>query len=351
MRWARWWRAPWWLVALATGAKSFADSPLLGSRRLNARGLHAVRVRLAHALTAQRRRRLAAAVPPHWREAFDRDGYVVVPDLLSPAELEAVRRTLSEERLPMRAHLQGDTITARVVLDRPAMARLPALERLLKRRDLRALFAYVAGTRAPPAHFLQTILGGAAPGDLPDPQVHLHADAFYSSMKAWLFLADVADNGRPLTYVAGSHRLTPARLAWERGRSLTVLEHGDRLSQRGSFRVEQEELPGLGLPTPTRFAVPANTLIVADMFGFHARGDAAKPTTRVELWSYSRRAPFLPNVGGWLLAPLAGSRGGLVYRLTDWLDRRGLRRQHWHDIGLQPAAAPDLGDGPPERLL
>ena len=35
----RWWRAPLWVLALATGAKSFADNPILGSNRLNRRGL------------------------------------------------------------------------------------------------------------------------------------------------------------------------------------------------------------------------------------------------------------------------------------------------------------------------
>jgi hypothetical protein len=351
--WARWWRAPLWAAALATGAKSFVDNPVLGSRRLNARGLHVARVRLAHALAAARRRRLASDVPHAWREGFDRDGFVIVQDLLSPDELAEIRRVLHEQPLPMRAHLQGDTITARVVLDRQASEQLPAIERLVRRRDLQALFAYAAGTRTPPVHYLQTILGGAVASGFPDPQVHLHADAFYPSMKAWLFLADVPADGRPLTYVAGSHRLTPERLAWERGRSLTVLDHGDRLSQRGSFRVEREELPGLKLADPIRFAVPANTLVVADMFGFHARGDSDRPTTRVELWSYNRRPPFLPDLARRLLAlaPRSLSGGHLIYRGGDLLHRWGLRRQHWHDVGPQRAMAPDLQGRPPESLL
>ena len=40
------WRLPWWAAQLATGAKSFADNPLIGSPRLNALGMHAGRVRL-----------------------------------------------------------------------------------------------------------------------------------------------------------------------------------------------------------------------------------------------------------------------------------------------------------------
>lgn len=348
-RWTDWWRAPLWLLALATGAKSFIDNPVIGSRRLNARGLHARRVMLAHALAGRRRAGLAAAVPPAWREAFERDGYVVVRDLLPPAELAAVRQVLSEEALPMRAHLQGDTITARVVLDRAVLGRLPAIRALLARPDLRALFAYVAATRSPPIHYLQTILGGASPDQLPDPQIHLHADAFQPSMKAWLFLADVPADGRPLTYVAGSHRLSPERLSWERARSLAVLENGDRLSQRGSLRIEPAELPALGLPEPTAFAVPANTLVVADMFGFHARGESDRPTTRVELWSYNRRPPFLPDVARWLLAGFGRDR--LLYRAGDLLDRWKLRRQHWHDIGLQRPTAPDLNGREPLSLL
>ena len=39
-------------------------------------------------------------------------------------------------------------------------------------------------------------------------------------MKAWLFLTDVARDEGPLTYIPGSHRLTPARLAWEKQKSL-----------------------------------------------------------------------------------------------------------------------------------
>jgi hypothetical protein len=71
----------------------------------------------------------------------------------------------------------------------------------------------------------------------------------------------------------------------------------DRMSSRGSFRISAAELPDLGLPKPRRFAVPGNTLIVADTFGFHARVPATRPSTRVEIWGYGRRSPFLPWTG------------------------------------------------------
>ena len=62
----------------------------------------------------------------------------------------------------------------------------------------------------------------------PDPQLELHSDTFHPSLKAWLFLTDVPEDGRPLTYVAGSHRLTPDRLAWEKRRTVEI-DEADRL--------------------------------------------------------------------------------------------------------------------------
>ncbi|MET0361795.1 MAG: phytanoyl-CoA dioxygenase, partial [Sphingobium sp.] len=48
-------RWPFWAAQLVTGAKSFADNRLIGSRRLNALGLHRLRVRGAYAMTRWRR--------------------------------------------------------------------------------------------------------------------------------------------------------------------------------------------------------------------------------------------------------------------------------------------------------
>jgi hypothetical protein len=78
----RWCRSPLWLVQLATGAKSFADNPILGSPNLNRRGLHVARLKAAHALATRRRARLAHLVAQDLREEFDRNGFVVIKDYL-----------------------------------------------------------------------------------------------------------------------------------------------------------------------------------------------------------------------------------------------------------------------------
>src|SRR6185437_3772399 len=73
---------PLWLAQVATQEKFFARNPVIGSRRLNERGLHVARTRTAHRLAAGRRERLARRLDPADRAAFDRDGFIVKRDFL-----------------------------------------------------------------------------------------------------------------------------------------------------------------------------------------------------------------------------------------------------------------------------
>ena len=312
-RFLRWWRAPLWLFALFTGAKSFADNPILGSRRLNRAGLHVQRKRLAQMLARWRRSRLARDIPVDVREQFDRDGFVVIPDFLPDEDFRLLQSALLDGAFECREHQQGDTLTRRIAVGPALLARVPQLATLLDSQRWKGITAYVAATRSAPLYYIQTIAGGVAEGPR-DPQLELHSDTFHPSLKAWLFLTDVPDDGRPLTYVAGSHLLSPERADWEQRRSSTLLADGDRLSQRGSLRISASELPALRLPPPTRFSVPANTLVAIDTCGFHARADSDRPTLRVELWAYSRRAEWF---------------GAIVDRLA----KRGLMVQHWRRAG------------------
>jgi len=311
----------------------------LGSRRLNRAGLHLWRLRLAHRMAKRRRARLATLLPIELRKQFDRDGFIVIPDFIPREEFRPLQASLLEAELDCREHVQGDAITRRVPVNANLLQRFTPLSRLLDSPRWKGLMSYVASTRAAPLYYIQTIIGGVAKGP-PDPQLQLHSDTFHPSLKAWLFLTDVEENARPLTYVAGSHRLTSERARWEYQRSIDVLDHGDRLSQRGSLRVSLEELRTLGLPQPTRFCVPANTLVVVDTHGFHARGDSDHPTLRVELWAYCRRSPFLPWTGADLLSwrPIAVRRADWLASLVDWLDRRGWMKQHWRSAGKRRVA-------------
>ncbi len=329
-----WWHLPWWLISPLTGAKSFVDNPVLGSVRLNKLGLHTGRVRAAHTLASARRRKLGRHLPAPLRQQFDKNGFIVVRDFLDHADFAVLREQLLGLDTMSRSQQQGDTVTTRVPVGPELLAANPRLEQLLRSPLWQSALHYVASFRSRPLYYLQAIRTGVAAGD-PDPQQDLHSDTFHPSMKAWLFLSDVGEEDAPLTYVAGSHRLTPARMAWERAKSITVLASGDRLSQRGSSRIAADELAALGLPAPTRFTVPANTLVIIDTCGFHARGRSARPTVRTELWAYCRRSPFLPWTGWNLLSasPIADRRGEWLAKALDRLDRLGWAKQYWKPNG------------------
>ena len=321
--------APLWAAQLATGTKSFERNPVIGSRWLNERGLHTARVRLAGRIAEIRRRHLASLVSEADRAGFERDGFVIRPNFLPDTEFAELLRQVKAYRGILREIGEGDTILRKIALDPKTLAALPALGRLLRHPEWRGLIRYIGSRDAEPVVWIQSILRHAHEGPA-DPQTALHADTFHPTVKAWLFLTDVAADAGPFAYVPGSHRLTPERLDWERRMSLAAPSSRDADTRQGSFRIEPGELAALGLPEPRIFAVPANTLIVADTFGFHARGPSAGRSVRVEIWAYGRRSPFVPWPGlDWWSGAALARRSLLGWRLGDMLERAGVKPHRW----------------------
>lgn len=337
-------KTPFWIAALATGAKSFRDNPILGSAELNRRGLHSRRSRLAHHLAWSRRARLARLISAADREAFDRDGFILRNEFLPPDVFSRLRDAVLSHAAPAREMLQSDTITRRIAVDREFIAAVPEIKELLSNPDWRGFNRYVGSFDQEPLTYIQTILSHVCDSP-PDPQTALHIDTFHPTVKAFYFLNDVAADEGPFVYVPGSHRLTAGRLAWEYDLSIRAAKSEDRLSGRGSFRATDAEIEQMGFAPPRAFAVPANTLVVADTNGFHARGLSVRPSVRVEIWTYGRRNPFLPWAGFDIgsLPGIADRRVPLMWRTLDILKRYGLGRQPWQPVGLlKPRDPPGL---------
>ena len=321
---------PLWIAQLATGTKSFERNLVIGSRHLNQQGLHTARVAIAHRLAEARRRKLTGLVSVQDREAFERDGFVVRPNFLPAGEFAGLLAQVKAYRGgPLREISEGDTIMRKIALDPRTLRSLPALAGLLRSPEWRGLIRYIGSRDAEPVVWIQSLSRHACDGPA-DPQTRLHADTFHPTVKAWLFLTDVRADAGPFTYVPGSHILTPQRLAWERRMSLAASDSADAENRQGSFRIDPAELRDMGLPEPRVFAVPANTLVVADTFGFHARGPSAGRSLRVEIWAYGRRSPFVPWAGfdPWTAAALA-RRSLISWRFGDLLDRAGIKPHRW----------------------
>lgn len=285
------------LAQLFTSAKSFSANPLLGNRLLNRMGLHVFRVVLAAGISRFRFFCLQGLVCRQEREAYHRDGFLLIKNFLPPEQFAALNDEVRAIRGEVRECIQGDTLTHRLQLSERVLKQQPACRELLSGERLSKLMRYTASRNTSPVYYVQSIKSNVTDGD-PDPQRNLHSDTFHATMKAWLFVDDVSDSNGPLNYVAGSQRLTLKRLLWEYRNSVVGSELENSYAARGSLRINKKELPAMGFPQPTAFRVPANTLVIANTNGFHCRGEATGgPSSRLEVWAYSRTNPFNPFPG------------------------------------------------------
>ena len=290
--------APVWALQLFSGTKSFRSNDLIGSTLLNRLGLHVARKVLAHGFTSARRGLLAGLAPRELRARFRRDGYVMIPDFLPPAEFEALR---AEAKAlaggpDVRRLQEGDTFTRLAMLDDEALARAPQMQRFLSSRRFLDLVDYCGARLKLPFCQVQVLRRDFTANES-DPQKDLHADTFHPTLKGWYFLDDVDPARGPFEYVPGSHRLTRGRLAWEYRQSLKARRSDNPHVSAGSFRIRQEELKDIGLPEPVKVAVPANTLVLADTAGFHRRGETIDGTERTAVYIFMRTNPFNPILG------------------------------------------------------
>jgi hypothetical protein len=119
-----------------------------------------------------------------------------------------------------------------------------------------------------------------------DVQKVMHMDTFFITVKFWFFPEDVTIDDGPFCYVAKSNILTDKRKEWMR-RQWTDIIDGKIDPQRtyghaeGSLRIFDDELIEMGFdPEATAHLVKANTLVIANTFGFHARGEVSNTVIR-----------------------------------------------------------------------
>ena len=339
--WRRWLLAPVHAVAVATSAKSFRDNPVIGSPTLNRWGLHVWRRRVAAWLGRVRRRQLAHLLSAEDRIAFERDGFVIKRNFLDDATFRALRAEITGLSADAREAVIGDTLTRLIPLDAVTLRGLATTRRVLEGPAYRGLLAYIGSFKRRPHLYVQTVFSQFCQAE-PDIQSFFHADTFHPTVKAWLFLDEVAEDTIPFTYVPGSHYHTKRRLAFERRLSQSAWCAGDRLTAEGSVRFSERDIARMGYGPPARLPVSGNTLVVADTSGIHARGTTNLKSVRLSIWAYSRSNPFLPWVWGDPNAvPLIkGYALRLYWLVTDRLKDAQRKRRDWRWVGARTPLSP-----------
>lgn len=325
--------APFYILSVVTGAKSFRGNSVIGSVWLNRAHLHINRIAIAHIITHFRWWLLSPLMPRSLRRSFAQDGFVAIPDFISEEDIAAIKNEISAHPGPVRQLTQGDTATQRILLDHKATRNSPALRALAKNAKLWRYLSYCGAKIMPPLLYIQRVRNGFRDKG-PDPQKNMHSDTFHPTMKAWLFLEDVTAKKGPFTYARGSHRFTPERKKWEHEKALQAASGTDKYSEKGSFRVTPEQIKKMGFEAAEGVSVKAGTLVIANTNGFHGRGQAENGASRLEIWAYSRHNPFNP-LPGLDFPGLRHIRNSILQSFWRMRDRKAEKRggkASWHLI-------------------
>lgn len=131
-----------------------------------------------------------------------------------------------------------------------------------------------------------------------DVQKIMHMDTFFPTLKFWFFPEEVTIDDGPFCYVAKSNILTYKRKEWMRGQWQNIIDgkiEPERTygHEEGSLRIFDSELRDMRLEAKA-YVVKANTLVIANTFGFHARGSVSDNVIRQAIHGSIRlNSPFV----------------------------------------------------------
>lgn len=256
------------IVDMHSSYKSLDRRPF-NDKALTHQGIHVARYVFANYYHVARKKSdfLSDTVPwpfghPWEAGLFDKDGLVILNDFKVPSKyIDDLNRA------------------------DPSISKQPSNMFTGKIPNLRSLIEACIGTSASPhlEHntFYQVIENTE---DDNDEQKDYHCDTFFPALKFWYFPSSVSATEGPLVYVKNSNEINTKRLDWLYEQTVSVVDGSWDKSRRrghpeGSFRVTDIELFEMNLhacPVP----VEANTLVIANVGGFHGRGDANGRHTR-----------------------------------------------------------------------
>ena len=296
------------LLSIFSAKKSFG-LPIIGSPLLNKLGLHILRIKIADFVLQLRRLQVAGFKRPDNVLEFKRDGILVIENFLPDSDFESLIAEISQtmEAVDRSTAIQsyGESGFGKKHhydwgfdrFDGGTLNRFysispnhPRAQAFINHPRLRKLTAWLAGTyHNPHKYYLYKLRHGSQSLNV-DSQKDIHRDTFHSAIKLWYFLEDVKPEHGPFHYAPGTHKMSIKRLVWERKRSIKASKE----NRGGAFRISPQELAQLSDGGLKSYPVKANTLVIADIRGFHCRGAALENQSRLSIYANIRPAPFLP---------------------------------------------------------
>ena len=168
-------------------------------------------------------------------------------------------------------------------VDKNEYEKFPAMKKFARNKQLIRLISVGEGIKVVDElkkfNLEKTIFGD--PNKDIDANVPFHADIHFHSHKVLFYMSDVTEEGGPFTYCKNSHLNNLNRLWFEfkRGQLKDAHIEGWRIQQHLDKKFFNNYFRKLK-NKEYKVACPANTLVIANVHGFHKRGESISGVER-----------------------------------------------------------------------
>ena len=235
-----------------------------------ARGLHSFR-RYFSQMAHQHRAK-------NGNEKFDKEGLVIIEKFANARWLRAAREEI--EAFPISVNKQPFNILSK---NKDVASTLNKISEKTYEHIVKCLGGETKEIRKKFEEntFAQRVHN--KPGD-GDHQKYAHVDTFFPAVKWWWFPDEVKLEHGPFHYAKGSCYPTDTYLDWIFHESMNIVEGKyekwkGKDHMEGSYRASEEELIAMNFNLEP-ITVKANTLVIANVAGFHSRGEVETEYTR-----------------------------------------------------------------------
>ena len=262
-----------------------SQNHILPSPLANKLGVPVLRTLLADILIKLRRLKNCRPKDDYEKKLIE-DGIVVIPNFLPDEDFKELKSefdkniSISENvKIVKKGSMQ---VNIRKV-EKNEYEKFPAMKKFARNKQLIRLISVGEGIKVVDElkkfDLEKTIFGD--PDKDTDGNVPFHADIHFHSHKVLYYMSDVTEEGGPFIYCKNSHLNNLDRLWFEfkRGQLKDAHIEGWRIQQHLDKKFFNNYFSKLK-NQEYKVACPANTLVIANVHGFHKRGESISGVER-----------------------------------------------------------------------
>ena len=262
-----------------------SQNHILPSPLANKIGIPVLRTLLADILIKLRRLKNCRPKDDYEKKLIE-DGIVVIPNFLPDEDFKELKSefdnniSVSEDvKIVKKGSMQ---VNIRKV-EKNEYEKFPAMKKFARNKQLIRLISVGEGIKVVDElkkfDLEKTIFGD--PDKDTDGNVPFHADIHFHSHKVLYYMSDVTEEGGPFIYCKNSHLNNLDRLWFEfkRGQLKDAHIEGWRIQQHLDKKFFNNYFSKLK-NQEYKVACPANTLVIANVHGFHKRGESISGVER-----------------------------------------------------------------------